>query len=87
MTIRTRYQRIQAACDLLRDLNLRATHAVTKEVTELAIELLSAPPNCRGASEPRVLELLAAADDRRQRLGLTPLDRMGRKPEGAADAR
>lgn len=75
MTFRTRYQRIQAACDLLRDLNIRATNTVTKEVTELAIELLSSPPECRRANEARVLELLTAASDRRRRLGLPPTAR------------
>jgi hypothetical protein len=87
MMFRTRYQRTQAACDLLRDLNIRATHSVTKEITELAIELLSAPPEYRRAREPRVVELLAAAEDRRRRLGLPAMvDRLTASRKEVIDA-
>lgn len=71
MTLKTRYARSYAACELLRDLSMRATNPITKEVTELAVELLSAPLERRRAIEPRVLELVAAAADRRRRLSGT----------------
>jgi hypothetical protein len=58
---RTRYQRCAAACDLLRDLELRTTNAVIKEYCGLAVTLLAAPPHERAAVDARVVELLAAA--------------------------
>ncbi len=68
IALRTKFQRAQAVCDLMRDLNLRASNPVIKEYTQLAVVLLAAPPETRAAYEPRALELLAAAEERRERL-------------------
>ncbi len=64
MKLRTAYQRGAAACTLLRDLQLRATNPVTREVCEIVVTLLSAPAPKRAAIEGRALEMVAAAEAR-----------------------
>lgn len=68
MTYRTRYQRGNAICTLLRDLRLRSTNPVILEVCTVAITLLSAPPHERAAVDARAAELVAAAEARLERL-------------------
>jgi hypothetical protein len=69
---KTRYQRSAAACEILRDLSLRATNPIIKESCDIAEALISAPLEVRRRIEPRAIELVAAAKERRERLAKVP---------------
>jgi hypothetical protein len=72
MIYRTRYQRLAAACDLLLDLELRATHPTTKEICRLCYLLIAAPAEDRRRIESRVEQLLVKAHERQHRFHLKP---------------
>jgi hypothetical protein len=68
MTFRTRFQRCQAACNLMRDLELRTTNPVIKEYCRIAHTLIGAPPHERAAIDERAADLVAGAEARRKRV-------------------
>ena len=66
MIYRTRYQRESAVSALMNDLLLRTTNPVMQEYAELSVILLGGLPGRRKAIEPRVAELIAAAERRKR---------------------